>query len=143
VVAEGGADLFDVGAVGADGFVELVACDAKFLRPVGDVRRHFWVDVFGVVRALGGVVLMGGVGFVGFGCVVMFGDVGSSFRGFLVKWMRIGVVGMAGRRCGRRQFSRSGCAFHSGLRQSGAHSSHDAAMNEPPEVVSATRPSFF
>ena len=107
---EGGADLFDVGAVGADGFVELVAGDAELFGPVGDVGAHFGVDVFGIVRALGGVVLMEGVGFVGFGCVVMFGDVGSSFRVLLLRWMRIGVVGMAGWWCGRRQFSRSGCA---------------------------------
>jgi hypothetical protein len=43
-VLEGGADLFDVGAVGADGFVALVSCDAKFLGPVGDVGCHFGID---------------------------------------------------------------------------------------------------
>ena len=96
VAAEGGADFFDVGAVGADGCVELVACHTKFFRPVGDVGGHFGVDLFRVVRALGGVVLVDGVGFVGFGCVVMFGHGWSSFRVLLLRWMRMGVVGMAG-----------------------------------------------
>ena len=64
--------------------------------PEGDVGGHFGVDLFGVVRALGGVVLVEGVGFVGFGGVVMFGHVGSSFRVLLLRWMRMGVVGMAG-----------------------------------------------
>ena len=110
VAAEGGADFFDVGAVGADGCVELVAGDAELFGPVCDVGGHFGVDLFRVVRALGGVVLVEGVGFVGFGCVVMFGHGWSSFRVLLLRWMRMGVVGMAGRRCGRRRFSRSGCA---------------------------------
>jgi hypothetical protein len=51
VVGEGGADLFDVGAVDADGFVELCAGDAKLFRPVGDVGRHLRIDLFGVVGA--------------------------------------------------------------------------------------------
>ncbi len=39
----------------------------------------FWgADDPGGVGALG-VVFVDGVGFVGFGCVVMFGDFGSSF----------------------------------------------------------------
>ena len=66
LVEEGCADFFDVGAVGADGFVELVACDVEFFGPVGDVRGHFGVDLFGIVRALG-VLFVDGVGFVGFG----------------------------------------------------------------------------
>jgi hypothetical protein len=51
VVGEGGADLFDVGAVDADGFVELRAGDAKLFRPVGDVGGHLGIDLFGVVGA--------------------------------------------------------------------------------------------
>lgn len=47
---EGGADLFDVGAVDADGFVELFAGDVELFGPVGDVRRHFRIDLFGIVR---------------------------------------------------------------------------------------------
>jgi hypothetical protein len=81
VVLEGGADLFDVGAVGADGFVELVAGDAELLGPIGDVGGLFGVDLFGVVRALGGVVLVESVGFVGFRCVVMFGHGSFLFPG--------------------------------------------------------------
>ena len=81
MVLEGGADLVDVGAVDAHGFAELVAGDVELFGPVADVGGHFGVNLFGVVRALGGVVLVEGVGFVGFGCVVMFGDFGSSFRG--------------------------------------------------------------
>ena len=46
---EGGADFFYVGAVGADGFVELVAGHLELFRPVGDVRGHFGVDLFRVV----------------------------------------------------------------------------------------------
>ena len=78
-MVEGGTDLFDVGAVGADGFVELVAGDAELFGPVGDVRGHFGVDLFGVVRALVGVVCVDGVGFVGFGCVLMLGHVSFLF----------------------------------------------------------------
>jgi hypothetical protein len=51
VVGKGGADLVDVGAVDADGFMELRAGDAKLLRPVGDVGRHLGIDLFGVVGA--------------------------------------------------------------------------------------------
>jgi len=49
VGVEGGADLFDVGAVDADKLVEPCAVDAELVRPVGDVGGHFWVDLFGVV----------------------------------------------------------------------------------------------
>jgi len=48
---EGCADFFDVGAVGADGFVELLAGDVEFFGPVGDVGCHFGIDLFGVVGA--------------------------------------------------------------------------------------------
>ena len=58
---EGGADLFDVGSVDADGFVELFAGDVELVGPVGDVGCHFGIDLFGVVRALSGLVLMEGV----------------------------------------------------------------------------------
>jgi hypothetical protein len=47
-----------------------------------DVGGHFGVDLFGVVRALGGVVLVESVGFVGFRCVVMFGHGCFLFPGF-------------------------------------------------------------
>ena len=48
---EGRADFIDVGTVGADGFVELLAGDTELVGPVGDVGCHFGVDLFGVVRA--------------------------------------------------------------------------------------------
>jgi hypothetical protein len=65
VVEEGGADLFDVGAVDADGFVELRAGDAKLFRPVGDVGGHLGIDLFGVVGACVslGVLGVGGTEF--------------------------------------------------------------------------------
>ena len=48
---EGGADLFDVGAVDADELVELLAGDFELVGPVGDVGGHFGVDLLGVVGA--------------------------------------------------------------------------------------------
>jgi hypothetical protein len=72
VVGEGGAHLVDVGAVDADGFVEDLAGDVEFVSPVGDVGGDFGVDLLGIAGALG-VLFVGGVGLVGFGCVVMFG----------------------------------------------------------------------
>jgi len=47
-----GADLVDVGAVGADGLMERLAGHLELRRPVGDVRGHFGVDLFGVMGAL-------------------------------------------------------------------------------------------
>ena len=79
-MGEGGAEFVDVGAVGADGLVEGVAGDAELFGPVGDVRGHFWVDLFGVVGALG-VVFVEGVEFVGFGGVVVLGHAGFLFPG--------------------------------------------------------------
>jgi hypothetical protein len=73
VRVKGGADLVDVGAVTADELVELVTCDAELFGPVGDVGRHFGVDLLGVMRALGGVVFFEGVGFVDFGIVAVLG----------------------------------------------------------------------
>ena len=73
VGVDGRANLVDVGAVGADELVELVAGDAEFFGPVGDVGGHFGVDLFGIVRALGGVFLFQGVGFVDFRIVVVLG----------------------------------------------------------------------
>jgi len=70
---EGCAELVDVGAVAADEFVELVASDAELFGPVGDIGGHFGVDLFGIVRALGGVFFVQGVRFVDFGIVVVLG----------------------------------------------------------------------
>ena len=49
---ERGADLVDVGAVGADGLVQLLAGGVELGGPVGDVGGHFGVDLLGVVGAL-------------------------------------------------------------------------------------------
>jgi hypothetical protein len=54
-----------VSAVGADGFVELVAGDVELFGPEGDVGGHFGVDLFGIVGALG-VFFVEGVGFVAY-----------------------------------------------------------------------------
>jgi len=51
VRVQGGTDFFDVGAVGANGFVKLVAGDVELFGPIGDVGGHFGVDLFGVVGA--------------------------------------------------------------------------------------------
>jgi hypothetical protein len=89
VRVKGGADLVDVGAVTADKLVELAACDAELFGPVGDVGRHFGVDLLGVVRALGGVVFFEGVGFVDFGIVAVLG------HGVLPLFSILGFVGRA------------------------------------------------
>jgi len=73
VRVEGGANLVDMGTVTADEFVELIAGDAELFGPVGDVGRHFGVDFLRVVRALGGVVCLEGVGCVDLGIVVVLG----------------------------------------------------------------------
>jgi hypothetical protein len=80
VVGQGGADFVDVGAVAADGLVEDLAGDVEFFRPVGDVGGDFGVDLFGIAGALG-VLFVGGVGLVGFGCVVVLGHAGFLFPG--------------------------------------------------------------
>jgi len=59
---EGGADLVDLGAVDADGFVKDLGGDAELVGPVGHVGGDLGVDDVGVVRSLG-VVFVGGVGF--------------------------------------------------------------------------------
>jgi hypothetical protein len=61
---EGGPDLIDVGAVGADGFVEPIAGHAELLGPVGDVGGHLGVDLFGVVRTFD-VIFVASMGLVG------------------------------------------------------------------------------
>jgi hypothetical protein len=79
-MGEGGADLVDVGAVGADGFVEGLTGDVELFGPVGDVGGDFGVDLFRVAGALG-VVFVDGVEFVGLGGVVMLGHAGFLFPG--------------------------------------------------------------
>ena len=48
MLVEGGADLFDVSAVDADGFVELVAGDVELPGSGMDVGGHPGVDLFGI-----------------------------------------------------------------------------------------------
>ena len=81
---QGSAHLLNVGAMAADGLMQLVAGDVELPGPIGDVRRHLGVDLFGIVRPLGGVLLMECVRFVAlagffFGIAVL-GDGISSFR---------------------------------------------------------------
>ena len=82
---EGGADLFYLGAVDADGFVEDLGGDVELVGPVGHVGGDFGVDIVGVVGALG-VVFVGGVGFGFFGLLfvlygIVFGHGGASCTG--------------------------------------------------------------
>ena len=80
VVGKGGADLFDLGAVGPDGLMQDLTGDVEFLGPVGDVGGDFGVD-FSLAAGALGVVFVNGVRLVGFGSVVVLGHaVGSSFR---------------------------------------------------------------
>jgi hypothetical protein len=78
VGVEGGADFVDVGAVDADGFVEDLGGDAELVGPVGHVGGDLGIDVVGVVGTFG-VLFVGGVGLVGFGCVVVLGHAGLLF----------------------------------------------------------------
>jgi hypothetical protein len=75
---ERGADFLDVGAVGTDGFVELITGNAELFRPVRDVRSYLGVDLLGVMRALG-MNFLNGVRFVRFRDIVVLGHI-SSFR---------------------------------------------------------------
>jgi hypothetical protein len=70
---DGSADLVDVGAVTTDKLMELVARYAELFGPVGDIGRHFGVDLLGVMRSLGGVVFFDDVGLVDFGIVAVLG----------------------------------------------------------------------
>jgi len=72
VGVKGGADLINVGTVGANALVELVAGDAELLGPVGDVGGHLGIDLFGVVRALD-VIFAASMRLVGCGDVVVLG----------------------------------------------------------------------
>jgi hypothetical protein len=46
VVMKGGADLFHVGSMRADRFMELGAGDTELLGPIGDVGGHLGIDLF-------------------------------------------------------------------------------------------------
>jgi len=99
---EGGADLFDVGAVDADGFVELFACDVELFGPVGDVGCHFGVDLFGIVWGFDVGALVAVV--VGIDDVVVDGLGGGNDRVGRV-W---GDVGFSAVRIGHACFPLSG-----------------------------------
>lgn len=85
-------DLFDVGSVGANSFVKLVTGDAELLAPIGNIGGHLGIDLFGVVRTFG-VFFVEGVGFVGFGGIVVLGHWCFLFLD-LIRLMKTGVVGM-------------------------------------------------
>jgi hypothetical protein len=97
VRVEGGADLVDLGAVNADGFVEDLGGDAELVGPVSHVGGDLGVDDVRVVRSLG-VLFVGGVGFGFLGllfvlCYVVFGHGETPV---LVKGMFRVEVGMSG-----------------------------------------------
>jgi len=80
VGVEGGSDLVDLGSVNADGFVEDLGGDAELVGPVGHVGGDLGVDLVRVVRSLG-VLFVGGVWFVCFGCFVVLGHGWASCTG--------------------------------------------------------------
>jgi hypothetical protein len=57
--------FFYMRSVTANGFVELIARDAKLFRPVGDIGRQLWIDLLWIVRPFC-VFFMYGVGLVCF-----------------------------------------------------------------------------
>ena len=65
--------FFYVCAVGANGFMQLVACDAKLFRPVRNIRRDLWIDLFRIVRALG-VLLVNRMRLVNFCRMMVLGQ---------------------------------------------------------------------
>jgi hypothetical protein len=94
VSVKGSTHFFDMGAMTANSFMELVAGDAEFFGPVGDVGGHFRIDFFGIVGTLGGVVFMYGVGFVAFGSVMVLGHRIVPLLGSL-GWMSRRWMGMS------------------------------------------------
>ena len=80
VGVEGGADLVDLGAVDADGFVEDLGGDVELVGPVGHVGGNLGVDLVGVVRSLG-VVFVGGVGRWFLGLLFVFDRIVFGHRG--------------------------------------------------------------
>jgi hypothetical protein len=67
---QGGPHFFYMRSVTANGFVELIACDAKLFRPVGDIGRHLWIDLLRIVWPFC-VFFMYGVGLVCFLYIVV------------------------------------------------------------------------
>lgn len=67
------ANFFDMGSMDADSFVELVASDIELSGPIGNVRGHLRIDLFGIVRSFRGVILMKSMRFVGLWGVVVLG----------------------------------------------------------------------
>jgi hypothetical protein len=118
VGVEGEAELVDVGPVGLDGAVELLAGDLELGGPIGDVGGHLRVNFLGVMRAcdvrtfvaviigidsvvvdgLGGgedgVFGVGDVLDVAVAVVILVGH-GSFLFSVSDRWMSIGCVGMA------------------------------------------------
>jgi hypothetical protein len=85
VGAKSGADLVDMGTVGANALVKLIAGYAELFRPISDVGGHLGIDFFGVVRAFE-VIFVASMRLVGRGDVVVLGH--SVFPLFCsLRWM--------------------------------------------------------
>jgi hypothetical protein len=62
---QGGPHFFYMRSVTTNGFVELIARNAKLFRPVGDIGRKLWIDLLWIVRPFC-VFFMYGLGLVCF-----------------------------------------------------------------------------
>jgi hypothetical protein len=69
---EGYPDFLYMGTVTANGFVELIPSDAELVGPVGNIRCHFWIDLFRIMWTLF-VFFVNRVRLVRFWCIVMLG----------------------------------------------------------------------
>ena len=69
---EGSPDLSYMGAVAANGFVELISGNAECLGPVGNIGCHFRIDLSRIMWAIC-VSLVNRVRLVRFRCIVMLG----------------------------------------------------------------------
>jgi len=72
------AQQLGAGVGSADKSVELGAGDVELFGPVGDARGDLGVNLFGVVRALGGIVFANRAGFRASGSVAVLGQRSSS-----------------------------------------------------------------
>ena len=75
---EGNPDFLYMGTVTANGFVELISSDAELFGPVGNIRCHFRIDPFRIMRTRC-VFFVNRVRLVGFWCIVMLGHLTFPF----------------------------------------------------------------